>query len=150
MRILKDFKVPNFKFPKFKMKEVSEIDEMNIDYEKVKQFQENKNKKENKNYIQTTYKTIKEIFEKSTKEYAKEPFILEKFFDNKLSFSKACKPSLLTNFSLCFLFSLLFIYLFKSSFLFELDSTSLSEWKTNNSYFCLNFSMINEYFFKLI
>lgn len=79
MRILKDFKVPDFKFPKFKMKELSEIDEMNVDYEKVKQVQENKNKKDNKNYTPTTYKTIKEIFEYSTKEYAKEPFILEKF-----------------------------------------------------------------------
>ena len=31
MRILKDFKIPNFKFPKFHMKEVSEIDEVNVD-----------------------------------------------------------------------------------------------------------------------
>ena len=79
MRILKDFKIPNFKFPKFKMKEVSEIDEMNVDYEKVKQVEENKNKKESKNYIPTNYKTIKEIFEKSINEFAEEPFILEKF-----------------------------------------------------------------------
>ena len=79
MRILKDFKIPNFKFPKFKMKEVSEIDEMNIDYEKVKEVEENKNKKERNSYTPTTYKTIKEIFEKSTKQYANEPFILEKF-----------------------------------------------------------------------
>ena len=77
MRILKDFKMPNLKFPKFKMKEISEIDELNVDYEKVKQVQENK--KDNKNYIPTQYKTVKEIFEKSSKEYAKEPFILEKF-----------------------------------------------------------------------
>ncbi|MCI8485540.1 MAG: long-chain fatty acid--CoA ligase [Clostridia bacterium] len=79
MRILKDFKVPNFKFPKFKMKELSEIDEVKVDYETIKKAEENKNKKEVKNYEQTHYKTIKEIFERSIKEYAKQPCILEKF-----------------------------------------------------------------------
>lgn len=79
MRILKDFKVPDFKFPKFKMKEVSEIDEVKVDYEKVKQAHENKNKKEIQNYTPTTYKTIKEVFSRSIKEYSKEVFILEKF-----------------------------------------------------------------------
>lgn len=79
MRILRDFKIPNFKFPKFKMKEMSEIDEMNIDYEKLKNAQDNKNKKELKNYEQTNYKTIKEVFLKSIKEYENNPFILEKF-----------------------------------------------------------------------
>ena len=77
MRILKEFKIPDFKFPKFKMKEISEIDEMNIDYEKVKQVQENK--KNVQNYEATKYNTIKEIFTNSTTQYAKEPFILEKF-----------------------------------------------------------------------
>lgn len=79
MRILKDFKVPNFKFPKFKMKEISEIDEVKVDYEAIKKAEENKNKKEVKNYEQTHYKTIKEIFERSIKEYAELPCILEKF-----------------------------------------------------------------------
>ena len=79
MRILKDFKVPNFKFPKFKMKELSEIDEVKVDYETIKKAEENKNKKEVKNYEQTHYKTIKEIFERSIKEYEKQPCILEKF-----------------------------------------------------------------------
>ena len=32
MRILKDFKIPNFKFPKLKMKELSEIEELKVDY----------------------------------------------------------------------------------------------------------------------
>ena len=41
MRILKDFKIPNFKFPKFRLKELSEIDEMNIDYEQIKKAKEN-------------------------------------------------------------------------------------------------------------
>ena len=35
MRILREFKIPDFKFPKFKMKEASEIDEVNVDYEKI-------------------------------------------------------------------------------------------------------------------
>jgi len=87
MRILKEFKIPNFKFPKFKMKELSEIDEMNVDYEKVKQVQENKDKNNAKNYDATTYKTVKEIFERSTKEYEKEVFILEKF-NSKEQFTK--------------------------------------------------------------
>lgn len=79
MRILKDFKVPDFKFPKFKMKELSEIDEMNVDYDKIKQAQEDKNKKNTMNYIPTTYKTIKEVFKSSVAKYEKDPFILEKF-----------------------------------------------------------------------
>lgn len=79
MRILEDFKVPNFKFPKFKMKEISEIDEVKVDYDAIKKAEENKNKKEVKNYEQTHYKTIKEVFERSIKEYAELPCILEKF-----------------------------------------------------------------------
>ena len=42
MRILREFKIPDFKFPKFKMKEASEIDEVNVDYEKIKQAHESK------------------------------------------------------------------------------------------------------------
>lgn len=76
MRIL-DFKVPDFKFPKFKMKEVSEIDEVKVDYEKAQEAM--KSKKDHKNYKATNYTTIKEIFEKSTKEFASRPFILERF-----------------------------------------------------------------------
>ena len=79
MRILKDFKVPDFKFPKFNMKEVSEIDEVKVDYEKVKKAEENQNKKNKKNYEGTNYSTIKEIFINSSKEYADRTFLLEKF-----------------------------------------------------------------------
>ena len=32
MRILKDFKIPNFKFPKFKMEGLEKIDEMHVQY----------------------------------------------------------------------------------------------------------------------
>ena len=79
MRILKDFKVPDFKFPKFNMKEVSEIDEVKVDYEKIKKAEENQNKKNKKNYEGTNYSTIKKIFINSSKEYADRTFLLEKF-----------------------------------------------------------------------
>ena len=35
MRILKDFKIPNFKFDKIKMKDVENIEEVKLDYEKL-------------------------------------------------------------------------------------------------------------------
>ncbi len=79
MRILKDFKVPDFKFPKFHMKELSEIDEVKVDYEKVKKAEENQKKKKNKNYEGTSFETVKEIFINSSKEYADRTFLLEKF-----------------------------------------------------------------------
>ena len=79
MRILKDFKVPNFKFPKFHMKELDEIDEVKVDYEKVKKAEENQKKKRTKNYDGTSFETVKEIFINSSKEYADRTFLLEKF-----------------------------------------------------------------------
>ena len=79
MRILRDFKVPDFKFPKFKMDGLSNIEEMNVDYESIQKNHENKNKKNQNIYEITSYKTIKEIFQKSTTEYADNTFILEKF-----------------------------------------------------------------------
>ena len=79
MRILKDFKVPNFKFPKFHMKELDEIDEVKVDYEKVKKAEENQKKKKTKNYDGTSFETVKKIFINSSKEYADRTFLLEKF-----------------------------------------------------------------------
>ena len=79
MRILKEFKVPNFKFPKIKMDGISEIEEVNVE--------ENKSKSKNIKYAPKDYKTIKEIFDESTKKFAKEVFILEKF-DHKAPFTK--------------------------------------------------------------
>ncbi len=79
MRILKDFKVPDFKFPKFKMKGLSNIEEMKVDYDSIKKEQETKNKKSSKLYEVTNYKTIKEVFQSSTTKYAENTFILEKF-----------------------------------------------------------------------
>ena len=68
MRILKDFKIPDFKFPKFNMKGLSEIDEVKVDYDKIKKVEENQKKKEKKNYEGTHFTTIKEIFINSSKE----------------------------------------------------------------------------------
>ena len=78
MRILKDIKMPNFKFPKIKMKNIENIEEVNVDYEELKRKHiEDKNK--NKCYDKTNYKTIKEIFIKSREKFANDVFILEKF-----------------------------------------------------------------------
>ena len=78
MRILKDFKIPNFKFPKLKMKDVENIEEVKVNYEELKnKHSEEKNK--NKNYEQTNYKTIKEVFLRSQEKFADRTFILEKF-----------------------------------------------------------------------
>ena len=79
MRILKDFKVPDFKFPKFNMKEVSEIGEVKVDYEKVKKAEENNKRKNKQNYEGTHFTNVKEIFINSSKEYADRTFLLEKF-----------------------------------------------------------------------
>ena len=78
MRILKDFKIPNFKFPKFKMKNIENIEEVNVNYEELKNRRiEDKN--QNRHYKQTNYKTIKEIFIEARKKFAENVFILEKF-----------------------------------------------------------------------
>ena len=79
MRILRDFKVPDFKFPKFKMDGLSKIEEMNIDYDTIQKEHENKSKKNSKLYEVTDFKTIKETFENATTRYAENTFILEKF-----------------------------------------------------------------------
>ena len=78
MRLLKDFKIPNFKFPKLKMKNVENIDEMKVDYEKL-QKEQKEVKGKNKGYEPTDYKTIKEIFIRSREKFADNVFILEKF-----------------------------------------------------------------------
>ena len=77
-RLLK--KIPNFKLPKYEMREVEEIEELNIEYtpEVIEQLK-NKSKKDSQGYPGTSYKTIKEIFEKSIEQFKDRPFILEKF-----------------------------------------------------------------------
>lgn len=79
MRGLRDFKVPDFKFPKLKMKDIPEIDEVKVDYEALQKAQESQKKREAKNYDATSYATIQEVFYKSIKTYASKEFILEKF-----------------------------------------------------------------------
>ena len=51
LRILKDFKIPNFKFPKLKMDNLSKIDNVEVNYEDVKR-QKNIKKEEKKKIIQ--------------------------------------------------------------------------------------------------
>ena len=76
MREIK-IKIPDFKFPKIKMKGIENIPEVNIDYDKINR--DGEVKKDKKQYKPTEYKTIKEIFERSTEIYANKEFILEKF-----------------------------------------------------------------------
>ena len=80
MRGLRDFKVPDFKFPKLKMKDMPEIEEVKVDYEAIQKAQENQKKKQSKCYDDATdYSTIQEVFYKSIKQYANNDFMLEKF-----------------------------------------------------------------------
>lgn len=79
MRILKDFKIPNFKFPKFKMNELSEIDELDVkNYADQTQNSKDTIKKTSKGYVPTEYTDIKEIFERSTTVFKDSPCILYK------------------------------------------------------------------------
>jgi len=79
LRILKDVKIPNFKFPKFKMKGLSEIEEMNVDYDTIKKAEEMQNKRRNKNYDMTSYETVRDIFDFATQKFSDRVLILEKF-----------------------------------------------------------------------
>ena len=74
MRMLNDFKVPNFKFKKIKMKNVENLEEVNYE-----ELNKNEGNQKNKEYIKTNYKTIKEVFDKSRVEFADRPLIVEKF-----------------------------------------------------------------------
>ena len=76
MRILKDVKLPKFRFPRFKMNEIpprkgdtSYAEESNERVTEIKDF---------KPYEATEYKTIKEVFLRSTDVYADNTCILEK------------------------------------------------------------------------
>lgn len=84
MNILKDKKIPEFKFPKFKFDNLSELNNINI--EELKKVKNNSKSKKSGPYTPTSYKTIKEVFDKSTREYSDKEFILEKF--DKKSYSK--------------------------------------------------------------
>lgn len=79
MRILKDFKIPNFKFKKIQMKDVENIEEVKVDYERLQKKQAIAQKRKQRGYETTDYKTIKEIFEMAKEKYADNIFMLEKF-----------------------------------------------------------------------
>lgn len=84
-RILK--KIPNFKLPKYKMEEFGELEELKLEYAKrnkdLIKCRLEKDNARNTCYTGTNYKTVKEIFEKSTTEYAERPFILQTFNKKK-------------------------------------------------------------------
>jgi len=70
-----DFKLPKFKFKKMKMDVTRELE--NIDYEKIQK--KNLKQKRTTPYEDSThYKTVKEFFLKSVKDYPDEDCILEK------------------------------------------------------------------------
>jgi len=75
VRILKEFKIPDFKFPKIKMKGIENIEEVNV---KCNQNEKSEDKKRDKNYEGTHYLTIKEIFKETTEKHKDNVFILEK------------------------------------------------------------------------
>lgn len=79
MRILKDFKIPNFKFDKIKMKDIENIEEVKVDYERLQKKQIIKEKRKQRGYETTNYKTIKEVFDRTREKYASNIFMLEKF-----------------------------------------------------------------------
>ena len=79
MRILKDFKIPNFKFDKIKMKDIEKIEEVKVDYERLQKKQIIKEKRKQRGYETTNYKTIKEVFDRAREKYADNIFMLEKF-----------------------------------------------------------------------
>lgn len=72
---LRDIKVPKMKFKKMKMNMVEELN--NIDYEKLEK-KNLKKKRETPYEDMTHYKTVKEFFLKSIKEYPNNACILEK------------------------------------------------------------------------
>ena len=71
-----NIKMPKLKFGKIKMNTVEDLENVNIDYEKMQK--ENLKQKRNSPYETTNYKTVKEFFLKSIKEYSTRPCILEK------------------------------------------------------------------------
>ena len=84
MRSLLDIKIPDFKFPKFKMKEIDKIDE----------FTEEAKKKEKKGYKPGDpipepihYSDFQEVFEDVTVRFKDRPLILQKF-DHKEPFKE--------------------------------------------------------------
>ena len=87
MRILRDFKLPDFKFPKMKMEGMENIQEMQVNYDKIDQIKDKKSK--NKYYEETHYKNVKEIFKRSIEKYKNNIYILERpNHDHKAKFEE--------------------------------------------------------------
>lgn len=87
MRILRDFKLPDFKFPKMKMEGMENIQEMQVNYDEIDQIKNKKSK--NKYYEETHYKTVKEIFKRSIEKYKDNIYILERpDHDHKAKFEE--------------------------------------------------------------
>ena len=87
MRILRDFKLPDFKFPKMKMEGMENIQEMQVNYDEIDQIKNKKSK--NKYYEETHYKTVKEIFKRSIEKYKNNIYILERpNHDHKAKFEE--------------------------------------------------------------
>ncbi|MBQ1229185.1 MAG: hypothetical protein IIX87_04840, partial [Firmicutes bacterium] len=77
-RLLK--KIPNFRLPKFHMKEIGDLEELKIEYttEDFLKLQEKmlaKRTRQQEFYPGTDYKTVKEIFDRSTQLHADRDFI---------------------------------------------------------------------------
>ena len=88
MRILRDFKLPDFKFPKMKMEGMENIQEMQVNYDEIDQIKNKKSK--NKYYEETHYKTVKEIFKRSIEKYKDNIYILERpNHDHKAKFEES-------------------------------------------------------------
>ena len=79
MRILNDFKIPNFKFKKIKMEDVEKIEEVKVDYERLQKKPAIAQKRKQRGYETTDYKTIKEVFDMAREKYSDNVFMLEKF-----------------------------------------------------------------------
>ena len=87
MRILRDFKLPDFKFPKMKMEGMENIQEIQVNYDEIDQIKNKKSK--NKYYEETHYKTVKEIFKRSIEKYKDNIYILERpNHDHKAKFEE--------------------------------------------------------------
>ena len=87
MRILRDFKLPDFKFPKMKMEGMENIQEMQVNYDEIDQIKNKKSK--NKYYEETHYKTVKEIFKRSIEKYKDNIYVLERpNHDHKAKFEE--------------------------------------------------------------
>lgn len=87
-RLLK--KIPNFRIPKFHLKEIGDLEELKIEYtaEDFAKLQEKMLSKKNHQqelYPGTDYKTVKEIFDRSTQLYADRDFILQ-VYNKKVGF----------------------------------------------------------------